>query len=318
MSEDTNPGDFTPEEATAFAAMRDDAPKVEAEQLPAGDAHEIEAEAPEIEGDAGEQDNGTVSHKALHAERSRRKELEARYAQQEKDIAVLKDRWDQLLKRAQADAAPEAQGAVDEDPEPDPNEDLFAHNAWLKRQLAKVNDKIAGQEKQTAEQRQRAEAVAQVKHRWEADAIEFHAKAPDFGDAAAWLSDLRHKQLAAYAKIDPRFADASFRDAAIDSELQNIVAQAAAKGFNSAEWVYEFAVQAGYTKKEAAAAAAGADPAAQIAKLQEAQAASKSLSAAGGRGAGEMTADALLRMSDADFDKWKSANPKRYRELMGA
>ena len=62
----------------------------------------------------------------------------------------------------------------------------------------------------------------------------------------------------------------------------------------------------------------GLTPAERQARLAAGQAASKSLSGAGGGPAGEITLEMLATMSEADFEKFAAKNPGKLEALMGA
>ena len=69
---------------------------------------------------------------------------------------------------------------------------------------------------------------------------------------------------------------------------------------------------------EPATPAAPAETASEkAARIAKGQAASLSLSSAGGAPAGEITLEMLASMSEADFAKMEKANPARVRALMG-
>jgi hypothetical protein len=69
---------------------------------------------------------------------------------------------------------------------------------------------------------------------------------------------------------------------------------------------------------EPTAPAAPAETAAEkAARISKGQAASLSLSSAGGAPAGELTLEMLASMSEADFAKMEKANPARVKALMG-
>src|SRR5690349_8130219 len=109
----------------------------EAEVKPAPEPEKPEVVEPEVEEVEEEEvavDPPKVPLAALTKERQAAKELKSRLAEMEKRHAVLEDRWNTLLKVQE----PAKTEAVVEDPEPDPEKDIFAHSAWLKRQLTNV------------------------------------------------------------------------------------------------------------------------------------------------------------------------------------
>lgn len=111
-------------------------------------------EAPVTDGDNAEQEgdpNRTVPYGALSKERSRRKEIEAKLQAELTAKAVLEDRWNTLTQAMQQNGVA---AAVDDDPEPDPTVDIFAHMQWQGRQNKKVLEQIQERETQAVQQQQ--------------------------------------------------------------------------------------------------------------------------------------------------------------------
>lgn len=320
MVEGENPG-FTAEETAAWAEMSGQPAPAPTEPAEVDD-EDIELDEAEEEAPVAKQDERprTVPHKALHAEREKRKAIEAEAQRLREFKAVMEDRFATMQRLAAAQAEQQAPAQVDEDPEPDPNQDIFAHQAWLARQLKAERETRMKQEADVRQRQELAAAEQQVWSRWEQDRAEFSAQNEGFTDAAKFLAGLRDRQLEAYGIEDKRQ-----RDQMINAELRNAVIAAAQGGRNSAEVIYRLAVAAGFnpeSAKSAAAQVAQVAPQApdKLAQVTKAKSASISLSQAGGKSApSEMTAEDIASMPQAEFNAWvsKPANEKLFRKLMG-
>lgn len=325
MTENGNPVGFSADEQAAWAAMS-------GQEAPAPDQVEDDPE-PAEEFEAADDADGadepapaetakpkTVPHGALHQERERRKQIEAEYAKTREQLAVLNDRW-QTIQRLQQQAAEQQVPAQDDDPEPDPNQDIFAHQQWLSRRYHEQRAFLEQQQAAAYQAQQQQQEEAAVWSAWEQDVSSYSQQQQDFGDAAKFLSGMRDRALKAAAVLNPQFNDAGARAAVIDQELAAIVRQARGTGQNAAAVIYNIAREYGY-QAAAAAPQPGAAPAMpeKLANVQKAQAASKSLSQAGGQAGGApMTAEALAAMAPDDFNAWyaKPANAKLFKKMMG-
>lgn len=314
MTDDTNPG-FTAEENAAWAEMSGQAPpaeapvEVEAEDVEVDDLDE-EEEAPEAKQEPEKGLPKTVPHKALHAERERRKAVEAEAQKLREFKAVMEDRF-ATLQRLQAQ--PETP-AVEEDPEPDPNVDIFAHNAWLKRQFVKTQEFLKQRDEAERQQREAVEAERAVWSRWDSDRAAYAAQNEKFNEAADYLAGVRAKQLAAFGYNRKQ------TDAEINRDLAKVVVYAHQNGKNAAEIIYNIAVANGFSETAATATPAAPPMPTKLANVEKAKAQSTSLSQAGGRSANaETTAEDLAAMPQDEFAKWieKPANAKLFRKMMG-
>lgn len=298
-------------------------------------------EAPaEDDGGEAEPQTGTVPHQALHRERAKAKEAQAEVAALRERQAITEERMRILLETFQQAAARRDAPAepVDSDPRPDPAEDIFAYTEWLERRLSKTSEQIQAREAHEQQAREAAAAEQAVMAKWRSDAEAFRQQAPDFGEAAEWLSGLRHKQLVAFAAVDPRFNDVGFRNRHINGELAQLVASIAQNGGNSAAFIYQQALAMGYTPKQAAAAAQPAaaapapppmiaapagvvSPAAaeKMATAGKVAAAAKSLSAVGGAApVDKFSVEYLNSISDKEFRKaMKELGDDGWRQLAG-
>src|SRR5262249_45253273 len=131
---------------------------------------------------------------------------------------------------------------------------------------------------------------------------EFIGKTPDFGDALKHLHAVRHAELAAVG------IPAAEGEEYIRQEAIALASRAMQEGVNPAERFYALAQARGYQKAAAAApeakpdatAAAIAKAADKLEKIANGQAASKSLSSAGGAGNTPLTVESANVMSLKD------------------
>lgn len=111
-------------------------------------------------------------------------------------------------------------------------------------------------------------------------------------------------------------------------EERGLVQQALQNRMSPAELIYGMAQDWGYQKAapvvvppvvpaQAGAAAGAPSVTAEIERIQKGQAASKSLSGAGGASAGAMTVEQLANMSEDEFAVYARKNPAVVKELMG-
>lgn len=87
-----------------------------------------------------------------------------------------------------------AETAAEADPEPDAEKDIFAHNAWLKRQLTKVTERLD----QNEQRGQTQTADQELANIYIEDSRAYAAKEPHFVDAYNHLMESRTAELAQY------------------------------------------------------------------------------------------------------------------------
>lgn len=257
-----------------------------------------------------------VPHQALHAEREEHKKTKAQLEEISRKQAILEDRWNTLLKAS----AGSEQKPVDEDPEPDPNVDIFAHNQWLARQLNKQREALTAKEKAETEARQAQEAEAAVWNDWHRSAQAYMTQTPEFGDAVKYLSELRDKQLQALSFATPQLRDPQGRVNQINAELKSIIHAAKQQGIDPAEAVYQLAKGWGFTKAAPSPQAATTVPQMpeKLASVARAQEASKTVGQVNGKSGGdELTLEGLMAMPAAEFEAWVNKNPAMFKKLMG-
>lgn len=300
--------ELTQEEEAVFAAMQTGAEAPETEQTEQIESSETEgqsgqATAKEKQAEAVDQRTKTVPHAALHEERERRKATEAENARLREERA----RFDERLKVIQELNKPKPE---EPDLGPDPESDPVGAIKWMREQQARLSEQgrrgAAQQEEAQREQAMRAHLV----DAYRADANQFRQQNPDFGDAYQHLLTTRQAELAAIG-----YTPAEINEAIHADELA-IAHRALSNGRSAAEVVYNLAKQRGYAKK--AAADPNEDASKRIEKIAEGQERGKSLAQAGGTAAGtEMTAERLLKMSNAEFEDWTSKHPAQAKRLMG-
>lgn len=256
-----------------------------------------------------------VRQGAFHAEREQRKALQAENAR----LAEERARFDERLRILQeAIREPEAP-AVDADPEPDPEVDFIAHQKWVARQVkAEREARLQAEHQQrtmTAHQRAEADIIAAANN----DATRFAQANPDFGDA---YNHLLSSRAAMYQSM-------GYNNAEINRQMRAdeiaVYSRARERGISAAELIYNLSKTVGYQRKAAAAPeegdnANGADISAAIDKIERinrGQAASKTLSGAGGSPVAPLSAESIANMSNDDFNRFASKHPRELKRLMG-
>lgn len=341
---------FTPEEQAAFDAYErgEESPAAAAQEPAGGDAAPAGADVapdaaapaaaapgeraaapgdvvdPDDEGaDDPEANKGRfVRHGAFHKERERRKsverqfhELQERYTRGDERMRLLNE----ALQRApQTPAAASAAPAEPEAPI-DPSQDIFGAYGQLKAELDALRtgqQQVSEAHQQEAEARRAADERQAVISAFQQDAARVAQTDPTFMDAYQHLVGARVAELKLYGLDDKQAATQANAD-----ELA-LVHSALRRGVSPAEMMVQLAKSRGWSAKapEPAAPAAPAETAAdKAARTAQGQAGpGRSLSAAGGGPAGEVTVEMLASMSDADFEKFAASSPKKLAALMGA
>jgi hypothetical protein len=235
-----------------------------------------------------------VPLRALTKEREEGKKEKAARIEAEKQLAILNDRWNTIL-ALQEQQKPEQ---VDEDPEPDPNKDIFAHNAWLKREVQRIKDATAQREQTEQQSKEAAENESKVWGFWRQSAAAEKGKNPEFDDAVKWMSEARTKQLKALSHVHPQLKTEQGVTEQINRELFDITVRAAQQGVNPAEIVFQMAKDWGYQGKTPA-------PDVTVEKLAKDIEAETSLSSVGGsRPNTGLTPKDIADMSPEQFEAW--------------
>lgn len=261
---------------------------------------------PDIDPETGKQRK--VDYGAFHSEREKRKAAEAKAQDTEKQLATALGRFsvlEQLAKQAPLQQAPQALSEA----VPDINTDPVGHfKALYEQTQQKVTDidKWRQTQEANATAMNNVQQLTRIAMNHEG---EFSKKTPDYQDAATYVRSVRDQELQAMGYADP-----GVRQQIIQGDALQIAAQALQNNMNAAEVVYNIAKARGYTAKAPPAAA----PAGDIKKLEtvaNGQKQASPLSEANGSAAPPMSVDALLKMSDADFEK--ATKGDNWRKLMG-
>lgn len=279
--------EFTAEETQALQAMQADTapvteeemaanpPEVKAEPAPAPQEKPAEAQAQPPE--------GYVPHGALHAEREKRKALEA-------EIEKLR----------------KAQEAANVKPleVPDPILEPERFKQFQIEQIKAQQEAIQRMEQQRIQEQtyaQRMQTAAQLE-------TQFAQATPDYGDAVKFLVESRERELSLMGHNPDMVRQV------LAQEANAIFDQGMAIGKNPAQIMYEFAKMRGWSGQQATPSPATQPQAQQIEALARAQRNTGSLATAGGpANTGEITVEQLSRMSESEL----RAMPKAKRdELM--
>jgi hypothetical protein len=248
-----------------------------------------------------------VRHGALHAERERRKKVEAEL-QAERDKRRSSDELLQMI----ADLQRPGQTPQPEPP-PDPAKDMLGYVRYLERKVAEVDGRVG--ESMRATETMRADAA--LRDAYANDARRFAENTPDFGAAYHYLLRSRDQELAMVGNADPQQ-----RAAEMLAEERRLVSRALQNGTSPAEFIYRLAVSRGYRSPGSQAQAAGrggkATVAEQIETIQRGQTAAKSLSNVGGAAGDTITPEALANMSDDEFRAlFDRLSKAKQREMLG-
>jgi hypothetical protein len=283
-------------------------------------------------------------------EKSRRQELQRELKAREDAIAAERattaaerEKWARLDERLRV-----FQQAVEPEPAkpaapPDPESDPFGYMRWLGEQVTGIK----GQTEQVATNVQERDAATELKDTYLADAKQFATRQADFGAAYNWLMANRDAELQAAGYTDPaermRIITLDERDIvarALTARQTNpnaagpaqiIYGLAKARGFQFQAPVLQPSLGNGAGHPGNGAASGGQNGAAppalsvtqQVEAIQRGQAASRSLSSAGGAPAPTgIDLAKLADMDDGEYLAWKSAltapQRKELASLLGA
>lgn len=258
------------------------------------------------------------------------KKYKDRLAATEKSLAEMNEKFargDERLKLLSEVMTPQAQAepAAEEDPEPDPNQDLIAWANWSRRDRARLQETVT-QTRDTVSGTANEQAMREGYQR---DAVAFAQENPDFGGAYNHLLTVRAAMLQEQGHSEKEIRQI------LHAEEKGLVERAFKAGKRPAELVYGMAQRLGWQKPAPAAdpapapaaAAAAARPAAatqqqqpsvveEIERIQRGQEASKSLSDAGGAPQ-ELSVEALASMSESDFNALYAKKKSQVDTLLG-
>lgn len=382
--------EFSPEEAAAFAEMQKDTsgdpapapdpapdptPKPDPTAAPAAGAEGAEDDdedddapapgaadaAPVAGADGAAPADGAKPKKRVSARKFERTAAELQKASGElAQERIERARLDERVKILAEALAPKptageaggpAAAAADEDPEPDAEKDIFAHNAWLRRQVAGLSARMD----QSGKDRQAETEEHQIAQTYTDDASAFAASEPNFVPAYRFLMANRTFELAQYYfgidLSEPPAKDAQGRDiprltadqltkirTVIGNEERTLATEAVKAGKSPAARIFALSKARGYRPEAAEpaadpAAAAAAKPDAgapgslaapapkvadEIANIKAGSEAAKSLSSGGGAPASTLTPEKLANMSEEDFGALvDSLSPAQEKALFG-
>jgi hypothetical protein len=280
-----------------------------------------------------------VDKRALDEERNRRREAEKRATEIERkaaaDLARTEERLRLLAEAAQAHVAQATAPAAEEAPPPDFNTDPagFIQHGFkqLQQALGQINERVQKVETgatQLTQQQRDAQAVGELQNWGMAQEAEYARETPDYAAATQFLAQAREKLIRTMGVSDPMEIRAS-----IAQDVQGLARLSRERGLQFGKVLYDLAVAHGYQKAAPAAsdepAAAGRPnggtpaPSAENAaeRLLRGQDMATTLGSTGGAPRGELTADALGRMSDEEFANYYAKvakNPAQMRALFGS
>lgn len=261
-----------------------------------------------------------VRHGAFHKERERRKAAEARFTELSERFARGDERLRLLTEAMQRPAQAQAAAVAEPEQAPDPNTDIFGYVQHLERKLAEV---ASGQQRVTEAQAKAAEEHRAAGERsaivgyYQNDIRQAVTADPSVGDAYNHLFQGRIAELMHFGMARDQATEA------VRGEEFEMVRAAIQRNQSPAAVIVHLAKGRGFVPRSADKGATpppanSETPAERGARIAAGQAASKSLSAAGGAPAGEVTLEQLAAMSEADFEKFAAANPRKLAALMGA
>lgn len=333
---------FSPEEQAQWDAMRSGATDLEpvtgstaapalaaapegaAAPAPAGEAAAPgEVVDPDAEdADDPEKNRGRfVRHGAFHKEREARKNAQRELAALQERFARGDERLRILSEAMQKPAAP-AQPAAAAAPAkvPDPNEDIFGYAKHLEQQIEALRTgqtQLTESQKKAEETRQAEAARNEVIGFYQQDLRAAIQADASVADAYEHLFAGRVAELTLFGMAQKDAIEA------VREEEFNLAQSARQRGTSPAAMIAALAKSRGFAPKApeptpAPAAASQETAAEKAARAAAGQAGpGRSLSAAGGQPAGEITLETLSSMSEADFEKLLASNPTRVRALMG-
>jgi hypothetical protein len=302
-------GDILTDEETAALAVTSDTPSEQVEQQ-AEQANEAEAQAAAerardeqgrfvakepTDADAAQQQEGEqrqVPQQALHAEREKRKGVEAQLRQAQEQLQRINELRTKLA--APQNPAPEAQQA----PADDPNG--VEH---LKQRLAALEGHTEAQNRNAQLAQADDYEMRVLSQQATQDEETFRAVQPDYDAAINYLVGARSRELAAYG-MDPVSIQNTVRDEAAD-----IVRTAISQGKSPAELSYQIAQFRGYRPTQGGAPSQqqqqqqqAPNPAqATLDAIAKGRAASKSPGQGGGAAPTQLNAATVAGMADDEF-----------------
>jgi hypothetical protein len=245
-----------------------------------------------------------VPHQVFHAEREERKRIAQERDEYARRLAAFEERF-KWAEEAKAPKAPEMPG--DDDP--------IAQIGWIKDQL-KAQQEQQRQAREQEEQQTRAQQEFARKRDYVMPRYNAAAEAdPTVKDALAHVQSSYETELRAYG------IPAHQIGAHLDNFAAQIIAHIADNNLDPAEFAKGLATARGWQPKQVQQQQKQLTLPEQLAKVAEAQQASRSVAQAAGAAAGqEMGLEQILAMSRPEFNAWIAdpANERKFNRLMGA
>lgn len=246
--------------------------------------------AKDKEGDDGRPPEKHVPQGALHAEREKRKASDQRANSAEAELKKLQEQLGAIAKlREQVNARPTPQAPTEQDGGNELDY-LKSRLAELEQQTTRVGRTL---DNQTLDNQEQAAIHAALSH---SEAL-FRQSTPDYDAAVHYVLNARASELALYglSPVEVRTA--------LANEVADIAKAAIQQGKDPAELGYAIAQSRGYRPESAGAQSGGTGKgAAKIEAIGHAKAQSKSIGQAAGSSPEQLTAEAIIAMSPAEFE----------------
>lgn len=185
-------------------------------------------------------------------------------------------------------------------PEPDPEQDIFAHNKWLRDQALSLKAELAAMRGETNKDRERTN----LQQFFQSDVAKFTKDNADFTDALNHGIQVRHKMLEAVG-----VADEAQRQKMVLGEIHDLIKESHGQNKSVAEKLYNAAKALGYTKKASAQDADKSTEAlAEIERINTAQKSNKTLGNGSGGGVAVVaTVEKYTSMGESEGSAFRSA-----------
>lgn len=261
--------------------------------------------------------------------------MEDRAKKAETELATTKEnfaRLDERIKLLNEALTPQERAKQEEeDPEPDPEKDIFGWVNWSRRKIAVLEQNYKGMQ----QGQQASQEEVQIANSYIDDARTFQSTEPNFAHAYQWLMANRTYELAQYffgKDLAEEGASLNQQEAnrikqAIAAEERDLVAEALKSGQSPAKRIFGLARARGFRPQASAAGgaqqqngaaqtkpgqqngqaapgslAAKPNVADEIGRIRKGSEAALSLSQGGGAPAGALTPERLVNMSQEEFD----------------
>lgn len=306
--------ELTPEEQAALEAQRQqpDLPSETAPETPQEGAEAPEAPDGVEPAPPADKRSQMVPHAALHEERERRKQAEARAAEIERRA---EERFRALMEKLGPQAPPEQPPQIPA-VEQDPVGHIVGNIGQLREQVQTLSQSAVAQQ----EAAQRAQAIQAMQANALAMEAEYSRDNPEYESAVKYVAGLRDQQLLAMGVDNP-----VERQAIINQEAMGIAYRAMQKGHNPAEVLHNIAKASIEMARRALQAQNPGLPqpngqpgaAERLQAIERGQQQARSLGNVRGAGPSPMTAQKMQEMSNDEFLEMMKKPPAEVRRLMG-